>query len=60
MKMTLEKDARAMKERFPTARAREAADRAVDELPVTEPMTRFVDVWLEAYRAAGGMEKKYR
>ena len=58
--MTLETDARAMKARFPTARARAAADKAVDELPLTAPMTKFVDVWLATYRAAGGLEPQYR
>ena len=57
--MTLERDAKALKERFPTARARDAADRAVDELPLTAPMTAFVDKWIEVYRKVGGVEPKW-
>ena len=57
--MTLERDAKALKARFPTARARDAADKAVDELPLTAPMTAYVDRWLEVYREAGGVEPKW-
>ena len=59
MIITLEKDARALKARFPSARAREAADKAVDELPLTAPMTSYVDAWIAAYRKAGGLEPKW-
>ena len=41
-----------------TKHAHEAADKAIDALPETEPMSAYIDAWLAAYRAAGGMEKK--
>ena len=42
------------RENFPGAEARKVADAAVDALDVNEPMTKFIDVWLAAYKAAGG------
>ena len=47
-----------VEERFPTKKARDAADETIDVLPVDEPMTTYLDVWLETYRAAGGIERK--
>ena len=55
-----EKDREALRKRFPTAHARQAADKAVDALPVAAPMTAYLDEWLKVYRAVGGKEKKYR
>jgi hypothetical protein len=43
--------------RFPTKKARDAADAVIDRLPETEPMTKYIDVWLAAYRANGGIER---
>lgn len=39
---------------FPTAHARDAADREIDRLDVKEPMTKYLDTWIAAYIAAGG------
>lgn len=39
---------------FPSAHARDAADKAIDQLDPKEPMTVFLDTWFEAYIAAGG------
>ena len=47
-----------VEQRFPTKRARDAADVAIDALPETAPMTEYVDTWLRVYREAGGVEKK--
>lgn len=47
-----------VEERFPTKRARDEADKAIDALSVEEPMTVYIDVWLATYRAAGGIERK--
>lgn len=44
--------------RFPTRAARKAADEAIDPIPVSEPMSTFLDTWIAAYRKAGGIEKK--
>lgn len=43
--------------RFPTVHARETADKAIDNLG-DEKMSKYIDVWLAAYRAAGGRESK--
>lgn len=48
----------SVEQRFPTKRAREQADAAIDELAETEPMHVYIDTWLRVYRAAGGMERK--
>ena len=47
-----------VEQRFPTKHARELADKAVDDLPESAAMTVFIDTWLAAYRAAGGIEKR--
>jgi hypothetical protein len=39
---------------FPSSRAREAADKAMDALSVTEPMAVFMDRWIAVYIASGG------
>jgi hypothetical protein len=54
-----EKDREKLRKRFPTKKARIVADKAVDALASTESMSRFTDVWIAAYRAAGGYEKQY-
>lgn len=47
-----------VEKRFPTKKAREKADEAIDALPEDAPMTLFIDTWLATYRAAGGVEKR--
>lgn len=42
---------------FPNAKAREAADKAIDKIDPTEPMTTYLDTWIAAYLAAGGKTK---
>jgi hypothetical protein len=54
-----EKDREKLRRRFPTLHARQAADKLVDKLPVSAPMSTYTDVWLAAYRSAGGKEKHY-
>jgi len=39
---------------FPTAHARAAADKAIDDIDPALPMTAFLDAWIAAYLAAGG------
>lgn len=48
----------SVEQRYPTKKAREAADAAVDALDEREPMTVYIDTWLETYRANGGIEKR--
>ena len=43
-----------MARNFPSQHARVLADRAIDQLDVTLPMTTYLDVWIAAYIAAGG------
>lgn len=43
--------------RFPTKRARDLADLATDTLTGEDTMSTYIDVWLAAYLAAGGIEK---
>ena len=48
------KKQRTVEEVFPSARARQAADDAIDGLDPKEPMCVFLDTWETAYfRAAG-------
>lgn len=47
-----------VEQRFPTKHARDEADAAIDALEENEPMSRYIDTWLAAYRAAGGIEKR--
>jgi len=49
---------RSVEQRFPTRRARDLADAAIDALCPTAPMTEYIDVWLATYKAAGGVEKR--
>ena len=53
-----ESDLKRLRRRFPTAHARAVADRAVDELPGSAPMTAHIDAWIAAYLAAGGRAGK--
>ena len=55
--MSKSSDAAWFAKHFPTARARDAADKAIDALDPKEPMTTFLDVWIAAYIAAGGKPK---
>jgi hypothetical protein len=43
-----------MAKNFPSSHARKIADEAVDALPVSEPMSVFLDTWVRAYIEAGG------
>jgi hypothetical protein len=47
-------EARWWREHFPTVSARQAADAAVDALPVSAPMSEYIDRWIAAYTAASG------
>jgi hypothetical protein len=51
-----DQDAKRLRKRYPTAAARFAADKAVDDLPETAPMTTHIDAWIAAYRKAGGKD----
>lgn len=46
----------AFERRFPTKRAREAADAAIDAM-ASDSIRETVDAWLAAYKAAGGIER---
>lgn len=52
--MKRKKKERTVEEVFPTARARQTADEAIDKLDPKESMTKFLDTWHAAYVAAGG------
>lgn len=43
-----------VRRRYPTQRAREAADAAIDALPDAATMAAHIDEWIGAYLAAGG------
>lgn len=45
-----------LEQRFPTKRARDAADEAIDALDVHEPMHVYIDTWIRVYRESGGLE----
>jgi hypothetical protein len=42
---------------FPNARARREADKVVDQLEVSDPMSMYIDQWIAAYKRAGGKTK---
>lgn len=46
-----------VRRRYPTKWAREAADSAVNALPMTTTLAEATDAWVAAYRAAGGLER---
>ena len=48
------KDDAWMSQNFPSPHAREAADKAIDKLDPSLPMTAFIDAWIAAYSAARG------
>lgn len=56
--MKVSKDDNYVERRFPTKAARKIADEAIDKLDEHEDMRTYLDVWLAAYRKAGGVEKK--
>jgi hypothetical protein len=58
--MSAKSDERWFAQRFPSGGAREAADRAVDAIDVREPMATFIDAWVRAYKAAGGIVLGWR
>lgn len=39
---------------FPTSHARDAADRAIDDMDPHAPMSAYLDAWIAAYLKAGG------
>lgn len=45
---------------FPSKAGRDAADAAVDALPVTDSMARHIDVWEEAYLVVAGKSPHIR
>lgn len=47
-----------VEQRFPTKKARDAADAAIVALDANEPMTAFVDLWIAKYREDGGIERR--
>lgn len=46
----------SLERRFPTKRARDAADLAIDALDVHETMQTYIDTWLRVYKEHGGIE----
>jgi hypothetical protein len=55
-----DEDAAWFAKHFPTARARAAADAAINALDPRLSMTAFLDHWIAAYTAAGGQRKTHR
>lgn len=53
--MSKKSEERWFEQRFPSAHAREAADRAAEKLDASLPMTTYIDTWVRAYKAAGGI-----
>jgi hypothetical protein len=49
-----------VEELFPNARARKAADEAIDLLDPSLPMTTFLDCWENAYHVASGGKSPFR
>lgn len=48
------KDDAEIQARYPTVQAREAADRVIEGMDPTLPMTAFIDAWIDVYLKAGG------
>lgn len=46
-----------VEQRFPTKRARDIADAAIDRLPATDRMDVYIETWLQTYFANGGEER---
>jgi len=46
-------EARWWREHFPNSTAREAADLAIDKLPISASMAEYMDTWMMAYVQAG-------
>ena len=55
--MSKPSDAAWFAKNFPTPHAREAADKAIDKLDPNEPLTAFLDLWIQVYIQAGGKTK---
>ena len=53
--MTEKQHQKWMAQHFPSVAAREKADEAIDQLGEHEPMSRYIDTWVAAYVAAGGL-----
>lgn len=47
-------EAKWWREHFPNVSACNAADRAIDKLPIDAPMSVYLDTWVTAYLKAGG------
>ncbi len=45
----------SFEQRYPTKKAREIADKVVDELPLSASMLEHIVKWEEAYLKAGGV-----
>lgn len=54
--MKRKKRERTVEEMFPNARARQAADEAIDSLDPKEPMTKFLDTWIVKYAEVAGID----
>ena len=50
MKLRQETSEEWFRKRYPSAEARRKADEAVDQLDVSEPMTKYIDTWITAYK----------
>lgn len=48
-----------IEQRFPTKRARDAADEAIDALDIHEPMYVYIDTWIRVYQESGGLESRW-
>lgn len=45
-----------VEERFPNARARLTADKAIEAIDAREPMTKFLDTWIAVYSEVSGVD----
>jgi hypothetical protein len=49
-----QRDVDWLQRHFPSPQARDVADKTMDDIPVTEPMSTYLDRWIQAYIKAGG------
>ena len=52
--MNRDQEASWWRKNFPNPAARAEADKVIDGLDPKEPMSKFIDTWIEAYHRAGG------